>query len=89
VGNIVWWNRWFYDVRFTNGVVIAINPRTGEILALVSYPTYENNVWRVLFRLLYEQLSADPKPPLFNHAISAEQSSGFSIQDSCCHWCYQ
>jgi penicillin-binding protein 2 len=65
VGNIKWWNRWFNDVRFTNGVVIAMNPKTGEILALVSYPTYENNrMARYIPAYYYQQLSADPNRPL-------------------------
>ena len=77
VGNIDWWNRWFNEVRFTNGVVIAMNPKTGEILALVSYPTYENNrMARFIPAYYYEQLSADPNRPLFNHAISAEHPPG-------------
>lgn len=77
IGNIDWWNRWFNDTRFTNGVVIAMNPKTGEILALVSYPTYENNrMARYIPAYYYEQLSADPNRPLFNHAISAEHPPG-------------
>jgi penicillin-binding protein 2 len=77
IGNIDWWNRWFNDVRFTNGVVIAMNPKTGEILALVSYPTYENNrMARFIPSYYYQQLSADPNRPLFNHAISAEHPPG-------------
>lgn len=77
IGNIDWWNRWFNDVRFTNGVVIAINPKTGEILSLVSYPTYENNrMARFIPTYYYQQLSEDPNRPLFNHAISAEHPPG-------------
>ncbi len=77
VGNINWWNRWFNDVRFTNGVIIAMNPKTGEILALVSYPKYENNrMTRFIPAYYYQQLSADPNRPLFNHAISAEHPPG-------------
>lgn len=77
VGNIEWWNRWFNDVRFTNGVIIAMNPKTGEILALVSYPKYENNrMARFIPAYYYQQLSADPNKPLFNHAISAEHPPG-------------
>ncbi len=77
IGNIDWWNRWFNDVRFTNGVVIAMNPKTGEILALVSYPTYENNrMARFIPAYYYQQLSEDPNRPLFNHAISAEHPPG-------------
>ncbi len=77
VGNINWWNVYFNDVRFTNGVVIAMNPKTGEILALVSYPKYENNrMARYIPAYYYQQLSNDPNKPLLNHAISAEYPPG-------------
>ncbi len=62
---------------YTQGVVIAMNPKTGEILALVSYPNYENNrMARVIPAYYYEQLNEDPHKPLFNHAISAEYPPG-------------
>jgi penicillin-binding protein 2 len=77
VGEIEWWNRYFNKVRSSNGVVVAINPKTGEVLALVSYPTYENNrLARQIPAYYYEQLSNDPNRPLFNHAISAEHPPG-------------
>jgi penicillin-binding protein 2 len=37
------WNDYFNELRYTSGVVIAMNPKTGEILAMISYPSYENN----------------------------------------------
>lgn len=62
---------------YTSGVVIAMNPKTGEILALVSYPGYENNrMARVIPSYYYNQLNQDPHKPLFNHAISAEHPPG-------------
>ncbi len=77
IGEIDWWNRYFNDVRSSNGVAIAINPKTGEILALVSYPTFENNrMARFIPAYYYNQLSNDPNRPLFNHAISAEHPPG-------------
>jgi len=77
VGEIEWWNRYFNTIRSSNGVVIAMNPKTGEILALVSYPTYENNrMARLIPAYYYEQLQNDPNRPLFNHAISAELPPG-------------
>jgi penicillin-binding protein 2 len=77
VGEIEWWNRYFNETRSSNGVAIAINPKTGEILALVSYPTFENNrMARIIPAYYYEQLSNDPNRPLFNHAISAEHPPG-------------
>ncbi|HEY6074846.1 MAG TPA: hypothetical protein VIV15_16055, partial [Anaerolineales bacterium] len=40
---INYWNTWYGKIRISSGVIIAMNPKTGEILAMVSYPTYENN----------------------------------------------
>ena len=48
--------------RTHNGVVIAMNPKTGEILAMVSYPTYENNrMARFIPAYYFQQLAADPE----------------------------
>jgi penicillin-binding protein 2 len=64
------WNRFFGEIRYTSGVVIAINPQTGEILAMVSYPTYENNrMSRFIPAYYYDQLTNDPSNPLLNHAV--------------------
>ena len=65
------------EEKYTVGVVIAINPKTGEILSLVSHPTFENNrLARVIPADYYQQLQLDPRKPLFNHAISAEHPPG-------------
>ena len=72
-----WWNTYLGKIKSQNGVVIAMNPKTGEILALVSYPTYENNrMTREIPAYYYNQLNKDPLKPLFNHAISAEHPPG-------------
>lgn len=77
VGEIDSWNALAPEPISHNGVVIAMNPRTGEILALVSYPTFENNrMARVIPGDYYQQLQADPNRPLFNHAVSAEHPPG-------------
>ncbi|MDY6874688.1 MAG: penicillin-binding protein 2 [Chloroflexota bacterium] len=52
------------------GVAIAMNPQTGEILALVSLPTYDNNVFTHGISARELQRLNDPHRPLFNHAIS-------------------
>ncbi len=70
-------NRQFPQYGLSNGVVIAMNPKTGEILALVSFPNYENNrMAQQIPAYYYEQLQRDPNRPLFNHAISAELPPG-------------
>lgn len=77
VGEINWWNTYLNRIQSENGVVIAMNPKTGEILAMVSYPTYENNrMARMIPSYYWTQLNADPNRPLLNHAISAQHSPG-------------
>jgi len=53
------------------GAVVVLDPRTGGVLALVSYPDFDNNLFSQ--RMSSEQWKAinnDPKNPLFNRAIS-------------------
>ena len=67
---IDYWNRFLNTIRSTSGVVIAMNPQTGEILSMVSYPTYENNrMARIIPAYYYNQLILDPANPLLNHAV--------------------
>ncbi len=71
------WNAWLGGEEMSSAVAIAMDPKTGEILAMVSYPTYENNrMARVIPAYYYEQLTRDLKRPLLNHAISAEHPPG-------------
>ncbi|MBI5954222.1 MAG: hypothetical protein HY865_21410 [Chloroflexi bacterium] len=77
IQEINFWNTYFGTIRISSGVVIAMNPKTGEILAMVSYPSYENNRFaRIIPAYYYEQLSQDPRHPLLNNAISAEFPPG-------------
>jgi penicillin-binding protein 2 len=78
---IDFWNHWFYgntgQQRISSGVVIAMHPQTGEILAMVSWPTYENNrMARLIPAYYYDQLSKDPRHPLLNNAIQSEYPPG-------------
>ncbi len=57
------------------GVVVALDPRDGQVLSLVSLPTYDNNLFaRGITRPedveAYQALLDDPHGPLFNHAIA-------------------
>ncbi len=71
------WNAYLRELRITSGVVIAMNPQTGEILAMVSYPTYENNrMARIIPSYYYQQLNADVRNPLLNQAVGAELPAG-------------
>jgi penicillin-binding protein 2 len=54
------------------GVVIVMDPRNGEILAMVSWPTYDNSRFaRFIDGEYYFKQFDDPLRPLVNHAISA------------------
>ncbi|HEU0295609.1 MAG TPA: penicillin-binding transpeptidase domain-containing protein [Anaerolineales bacterium] len=79
---IDYWNNRFYGyLRISSGVVIAMNPKTGEILAMVTYPTYENNrMARFIPGYYYEQLINDPRRPLVNNAVSAEFPPGSTFK---------
>jgi penicillin-binding protein 2 len=64
------WNAYFGEQRYSSGVVIAMDPRTGEILSMISYPTYENSrMARLIPFYYYNQLVNDPTNPLLNHAV--------------------
>lgn len=59
------------------GSVVAIEPRTGEILALVSSPSYDPNLMVGRERgNRYMELLNDPSKPLFNRPISAPYPPG-------------
>ena len=53
------------------GVTIVMNPQTGEILAMVSLPTYDSNKFATgISPADYAAYIADPTRPLRNHAIA-------------------
>ncbi len=55
-----------------SGVVVAINPQTGEVLAMVSWPTYDNSIFaRFIDGDYYTQLIKAAQYPLVNHAVGS------------------
>lgn len=63
--------------KATGGVVIAQNPKTGEILALLSLPSFDpNHFVSGITREEFENLSSDPRKPLFNRALSGTYPPG-------------
>jgi len=61
--------------------VIVMNPNNGEILALVSLPSYNNNAFaRGINQEEYDKFLNNPNQPLFNRAISGELPSGSTIK---------
>ncbi len=59
------------------GVMIVMNPQTGEILAMVSLPTYDNNKFAEgISRKDFQKLLKNPEKPLLNHAINEQFPPG-------------
>lgn len=56
---------------------VAINPQNGEILAMVSLPSFDNNFFaRKISQEQYSSLINNPDKPLFNRAIAGEYPPG-------------
>jgi penicillin-binding protein 2 len=74
--------RWATDVvDLKRGVVIVMNPQTGEILAMVSLPTYDNNLFASgISNEDYQALLNDPNRPLANLAISEQYPPGSTFK---------
>lgn len=71
------------DTLFKNkvGSVVAIEPSSGEILAMGSYPTYDPTLLSgKAFSKNYSVLSRDPDRPLNNRAISAFYRPGSTFK---------
>lgn len=63
--------------KATQGVVVALDPRNGKILALVSLPSYDNNLFaKGITTEAWNALTSDPNLPLFNRAISGQYPAG-------------
>ncbi len=63
------------------GSIVAIEPKTGEILCLISSPTYDPNLLVGTARPKnYVMLLEDPKKPLFNRALMASYPPGSTFK---------
>ena len=57
------------------GAAIVLKPSTGEILAMVSYPYFDANIFNLEDgSALYSKLLNDPQKPLLNRAVNATYS---------------
>src|SRR5579859_5219489 len=64
-----------------NGAIIAMDPHTGEILAMVSGPTFDPNDFAVrVSRDEWNKLVNDPDKPLLNKAIQAQLAPGSTFK---------
>ncbi|PJK08801.1 penicillin-binding protein 2 [Lysobacteraceae bacterium NML95-0200] len=63
------------------GTAVAVDPRTGEILAMVSLPSYDPN-WFVngISHANYKALNENPSRPQFNRAVLGGVAPGSTIK---------
>jgi penicillin-binding protein 2 len=65
------------EAGLKRGVVIVMNPQTGEVLAMVSLPAYDNNLFaKGISQADFDRLLEDPDKPLLNHAIAEQYPPG-------------
>jgi penicillin-binding protein 2 len=64
-----------------NGAMIAIDPHTGEVLAMVSRPAFDPNAFAVrISRDEWNKYITDPEHPLMNKAIQAQLAPGSTFK---------
>src|SRR5438477_10760714 len=64
-----------------NGAIIAMDPKSGEILAMVSRPTFDPNHFAVkISKDEWNKLISDPDKPLLNKAIQAQLAPGSTFK---------
>src|SRR5215472_17436716 len=64
-----------------NGAIVAMNPRNGEIPAMVSRPIFDPNHFATrISREEWNQLVNDPAHPLLNKAIQAQLAPGSTFK---------
>ncbi len=63
-----------------NAVAIAMNPKTGAIMGLVSLPSFDNNIFSEGIGPEYLALEADERKPLINYAIGGLYPPGSTFK---------
>jgi penicillin-binding protein 2 len=68
-------------LRGRRGAIVALDPWSGEILALVSAPSFDPNLFAVgMTTAQYSELRDNPDRPLFNRAVSGTYPPGSTIK---------
>jgi penicillin-binding protein 2 len=63
------------------GAVVALDPDSGDVIALVSSPGFDPNLFaRGITEKEYADLEGDPDRPLYDRALRGEYSSGSTIK---------
>ncbi len=67
--------------KATQGVVVALDPRSGAVLAVVSLPSHDNNLFtKGITPEAWAALVHDPDLPMFNEAIGGQYPPGSTFK---------
>ena len=67
--------------KASKAAAIAIDPRTGGVLALISFPSFDNNLFAKGIDLeTFRGISENPDLPLFNRVVSGTYPPGSTIK---------
>ncbi len=73
--------KYLSDNNMERASVVALNPNNGEVLTLISWPSYDNNIFsKGISQTDYENLTNDSNKPLFNRVISGTFPSGSTLK---------
>jgi penicillin-binding protein 2 len=65
----------------TAGASVVVDPRSGEVLAMVSIPGYDTNLFtHGISQADYTKLTSDPNLPLLNRAIAGQYAPGSTFK---------
>lgn len=69
------------EYKASKGAVVAMNPRTGEVLAMVSHPTYDNRLFlEGISARKYKGYDNDPDQPLINKCVAQHYPPGSTVK---------
>lgn len=69
------------EVGAKGGAAVAMDPKTGGILAMISLPSFDNNLFsQEISKEDWEKLQKDPKNPFLNRATSGQYLLGSTIK---------
>jgi penicillin-binding protein 2 len=69
------------EMNLTKATAVVLDPNNGEVLAIVSIPSFDNNLFAGGISVKdYGELINHPDKPLFNRAVSGEFPSGSTFK---------
>lgn len=72
-------DKYFKDNGYKKGAFIALNPKNGEVISLISYPSYDPNLFLEDTKKTIQVLNNENQP-LFNRVISGLYAPGSTIK---------